>query len=78
MEITMTTQEILRSQVMVQVPEDVLDQASAADRLELSVRQVKRLKRRMRSEGVAGLSVKNVASHRTATHRQRCWRKRSS
>jgi transposase len=54
----MTTQEVLRSQVMAQVLDGVLDQASAAARLGLSVRQVKRLKCRMQAEGVAGLISK--------------------
>lgn len=44
MEITMTAKEILRSQVMAQVIDGVLDQASAAARLQISIRQVKRLK----------------------------------
>lgn len=58
MEITMTSKEVLRSQVMAQVMEGQLDQACAASRLGISVRQVKRLKRRMRSEGVQGLVSK--------------------
>jgi transposase len=54
----MTTKDVLRSQVMAQVIEGKLDQAGAAGRLGLSVRQVKRLKRRMQDEGVQGLLSK--------------------
>lgn len=58
MEITMTTKEVLRGQVMAQVIDGLLDQASAATRLGISVRQVKRLKRQMRSEGMLGMVSK--------------------
>lgn len=51
----MTAKDVLRSQVMAQVLEGKLDQASAAGRLGVSVRQVKRLKRRMLDEGTEGL-----------------------
>jgi transposase len=51
----MTAKDVLRSQVMAQVLEGKLDQASAAGRLGISVRQIKRLKRRMLDEGTAGL-----------------------
>jgi transposase len=51
----MTAKDVLRSQVMAQVLEGKLDQASAAGRLGISVRQVKRLKRRMLDEGTEGL-----------------------
>jgi hypothetical protein len=54
----MTTKDVLRSQVMAQVMEGKLDQASAAGRLGIGVRQVKRLKRRMQDEGVQGLLSK--------------------
>ncbi|WP_300753553.1 ISNCY family transposase [Janthinobacterium sp.] len=54
----MMAKEVLRSQVMAQVVEGKLDQASAATRLGISVRQVKRLKRRMQDEGVRGLISK--------------------
>lgn len=51
----MTAKDVLRSQVMAQVLEGKLDQASAAGRLGIGVRQVKRLKRRMLDEGTEGL-----------------------
>lgn len=53
--IEMTAKDVLRSQVMAQVVEGKLDQASAASRLGISVRQVKRLKRRLQDEGAPGL-----------------------
>ena len=56
--IEMTVKDVLRSQVMAQVTEGKLDQASAAARLGITVRQVKRLKRRMQDEGVKGLLSK--------------------
>lgn len=68
MEITMTAKEVLRSQVMAQVMEGVLDQARAAARLGISVRQVKRIKRRMHDEGVRGVVSKKrgqQSNHRT-------------
>lgn len=58
MKITMTAKEVLRSQVMAQVIDGILDQASAAARLQISIRQVKRLKRRMLDEGAGGLVSK--------------------
>ncbi|WP_313032506.1 ISNCY family transposase [Massilia alkalitolerans] len=54
----MTAKDVLRSQVMAQVKEGKLDQASAASRLGISVRQVKRLKRRLQDEGTQGLLSK--------------------
>lgn len=51
----MSDKEVLRSQVMAQLVEGKLDQASAALRLGISVRQVKRLKRVYVGEGVQGL-----------------------
>lgn len=51
----MTTKDVLRAQVMAQVVEGKLDQAGAAARLGISIRQVKRLKRRMADGGVQGL-----------------------
>lgn len=56
--IEMTAKDVLRSQVMAQVMEGKLDQASAASRLGISVRQVKRLKRRLQDEGTQGLLSK--------------------
>jgi transposase len=56
--IEMTAKDVLRSQVMAQVMEGKLDQEGAAARLGISVRQVKRLKRRMQDEGVPGLLSK--------------------
>lgn len=53
--IKMTAKDVLRSQVMAQVLEGKLDQAGAAGRLGITVRQVKRLKRRMLEEGTEGL-----------------------
>ncbi|MCA1248904.1 ISNCY family transposase [Massilia sp. MS-15] len=62
----MTAKDVLRSQVMAQVVEGKLDQASAASRLGISVRQVKRLKRRLQDEGTQGLLSKkrSVPSNR--------------
>lgn len=54
----MSAKDVLRSQVMAQVEDGKLDQASAAARLGISVRQVKRLKRRLRDEGTQGLLSK--------------------
>lgn len=56
--IEMTAKDVLRSQVMAQVVEGKLDQGSAASRLGISVRQVKRLKRRLQDEGTQGLLSK--------------------
>lgn len=56
--IEMTVKDVLRSQVMAQVLEGKLDQAGAAARLGITIRQVKRLKRRMQDEGVQGLLSK--------------------
>lgn len=56
--IEMTAKDVLRGQVMAQVEEGKLDQASAAIRLGISVRQVKRLKRRLQDEGTPGLLSK--------------------
>lgn len=56
--IEMTAKDVLRSQVMAQVMEGKLDQASAASRLGISVRQVKRIKRRLQEEGTVGLLSK--------------------
>jgi hypothetical protein len=56
--IAMTAKDVLRSQVMAQVLEGKLGQASAAARLGISVRQIKRLKRRMLDEGTVGLLSK--------------------
>jgi transposase len=53
--IKMTAKDVLRSQVMAQVLEGKLEQAGAAARLGITVRQVKRLKRRMLEEGTEGL-----------------------
>lgn len=58
MMLEMTTKDVLRSQVMAQVLDGMLDQACAAARLGISVRQVKRLKRRMLDEGAPGLLSK--------------------
>lgn len=54
----MTAKDVLRSQVMAQMMEGKLDQASAASRLGVTVRQVKRLKRRLQDEGTQGLLSK--------------------
>lgn len=56
--IEMTIRDVLRSQVMAQVMEGKLDQASAAARLGITVRQVKRLKRRLKDQGDEGLLSK--------------------
>lgn len=58
MVIAMSGKEVMRSQVLAQVIEGKLDQASAAARLGISVRQVKRLKRRVLDEGAQGLVSK--------------------
>lgn len=54
----MTTKDLLRNQVMAQLMEGKLDQAGAAARLGISVRQIKRLKRRLLDEGAPGLLSK--------------------
>lgn len=54
----MSDKEHIRSQLMAQMVEGKLSQQSAAERLSLSVRQVKRLKRSYLSEGVEGLISK--------------------
>jgi len=54
----MSDKEILRGQLMLQLTEGKLDQKSAAQRLGVSVRQVKRLKRSYGLEGVVGLVSK--------------------
>ena len=51
----MSDKEVLRSQVMAQLVEGKLDQATAALRLGIGVRQVKRLKRAYTSDGAKGL-----------------------
>lgn len=56
--IKMTVKDVLRSQVMAQVLDGKLDQAEAAVKLQISVRQVKRLKRRLLEEGTEGLLSK--------------------
>lgn len=69
--IAMTAKDVLRSQVMAQVLEGKLDQASAAGRLGISVRQVKRLKRRMLDEGTEGLLSRKrgkPSNRRTPAH----------
>jgi len=55
MVIEMSDKEVLRSQVMAQLVESKLDQASAAQRLKISTRQVKRLKQRYVEAGAKGL-----------------------
>jgi len=54
----MAAKDVLRSQIMAQVLEGMLDQASAAQRLGIGVRQVKRLKRCIQDEGTHGLPNK--------------------
>ena len=71
--IVMTTGDVLRSQVMAQVLEGKLDQASAAARLGISVRQIKRLKRRMLDEGTEGLLNRKRGK---PSNRRTCWRRR--
>jgi len=56
--IKMSNKDVLRSQVMAQVLDGKLDQRGAADRLKISVRQVKRLKRRFADAGAEGLISK--------------------
>lgn len=51
----MSDKEILRGQVMFQLTEGKTRQKDAAKRLAISVRQVKRLKRRYASDGIDGL-----------------------
>ena len=55
MVIEMSDKEVLRSQVMAQLLEGKLDQESAAQRLKISTRQVKRLKQRYVEAGAKGL-----------------------
>jgi Homeodomain-like domain len=51
----MSDKEVLRGQIMMQLAEKRLTQQEAADRLSISVRQVKRLKHSYTQEGVDGL-----------------------
>lgn len=62
----MSDKEILRGQIMAQLVDRKLDQKSAALRLSITVRQVKRLKHSFLKEGIAGLISKKrgQASHR--------------
>lgn len=64
----MSDKEILRGQLMAQLVEGKLDQQSAATRLAITVRQVKRLKHNFLKEGIAGLISKKrgqVSNRRT-------------
>lgn len=54
----MSDKEILRGQLMAQLVEGKVDQRAVAERLALSVRQVKRLKRSYTELGIAGLISK--------------------
>lgn len=54
----MSDKELLRSQLMAQLVEGKLSQKDAAQRLGVTVRQVKRLKRSYVSDGVAALVSK--------------------
>ncbi len=66
----MSDKEILRGQLMAQLVEGKLDQQSAATRLSITVRQVKRLKHNFLKEGIAGLISKKrgqVSNRRTPT-----------
>ena len=54
----MSDKEHLRGQLMAQLVEGKLSQKSAAERLSISVRQVKRLKRSYLLEGIDGLTSK--------------------
>jgi hypothetical protein len=54
----MSDKEILRGQLMAQLLEGKLDQREVAQRLAITVRQVKRLKRRYTDDGIAGLISK--------------------
>ena len=54
----MSDKEILRGQLMAQLVEGKLDQKSAAMRLSVTVRQVKRLKRSYLRDGITGLISK--------------------
>ncbi|MEO8996228.1 MAG: helix-turn-helix domain-containing protein, partial [Nitrosospira sp.] len=54
----MSDEEILRGQLMAQLLEGKLDQRGVAQRLAITVRQVKRLKRRYTDDGIAGLISK--------------------
>lgn len=54
----MSDKEILRGQLMAQLMEGKLDQCAAAERLGISVRQIKRLKRSYAQSGVDGLISK--------------------
>ena len=61
----MSEKEILRGQVMVQLPEGKLDQRKVSERLGIGIRQVRRLKRRDVESGIGGLVSKRrgVASN---------------
>jgi len=54
----MSDEEILRGQMMAQLMEGKLDQGTVAERLAISVRQVKPLKRRYGQFGIDGLISK--------------------
>lgn len=54
----MSDKEVLRGQVMAQLLEGKLDQRTAAERLGISVRHVKRLRRNYAETGIAGLNSK--------------------
>ena len=67
----MSDKEILRGQLMAQLVEGKLDQQSAAKRLSITVRQVKRLKHNFIKEGIAGLISKKrgqVSNRRTPAY----------
>lgn len=65
----MSDREILRGQLMAQLVEGKLDQRSVAERLSISVRQVKRLKRSYAEVGIAGLISKKRGQ--PSNHRMR-------
>ena len=54
----MSDREVLRGQLLLQLVEGKIDQKGVAQRLLLSIRQIKRLKRRYIQEGISGLISK--------------------
>ena len=61
--VTMSHKEVNRLGVIEQVVDKRLKQKAAAERLGLSVRQVKRLVQRYRAEGASGLVSRHRGKH---------------
>ena len=54
----MSQQEVIRAQVMELLTAGKIDQKEAGKKLDVSVRQIKRIVRRYRTEGLPGLMSK--------------------